>query len=351
MRCPDRTAAKPPRSAGGEWGGGALTQRRHRRALPVSAAEVTQCAAAGMAAPKVKQDMPPPGGYGPIDYKRHLPRRGLSGYSLFALGIGSLLLGYYTIIKWNRERRCTAVPSRFLRAFPGPSPLSPRTPFPCAAHPLPPPLLPDRVPPQAAADRGPGGAHRADAAAAGGGRPQVGRGQRGARPLGGHGCSVGKPRRQHGSLSRRTLRLMRQNLDEEAKIMKDVPGWKVWARGTAGVRPAGLCPIGPTLRGWWCTRGSGGPLGESFWVGVGTALLELRWGRPFSSSHGLSPELSPVPEPLSHPHVSPPALSAPQVGESLFHTDRWVPPTVDELYYLRPAAEMDNEKFGLQYYV
>ncbi|XP_051625213.1 NADH dehydrogenase [ubiquinone] 1 alpha subcomplex subunit 13 isoform X2 [Manacus candei] len=120
-----------------------------------------------MAAPKVKQDMAPPGGYGPIDYKRHLPRRGLSGYSLFAIGVGSLLLGYYTIIKWNRERR--------------------------------------------------------------------------------------------------TLRLLRQNLDEEAKIMRDVPGWKV--------------------------------------------------------------------------------------GESVFHTDRWVPPTVDELYYLRPSAEMDNEKFGLQYYV
>uniref|UniRef100_A0A672UTH6 NADH dehydrogenase [ubiquinone] 1 alpha subcomplex subunit 13 n=1 Tax=Strigops habroptila TaxID=2489341 RepID=A0A672UTH6_STRHB len=58
-----------------------------------------------MAAPKVKQDMAPPGGYGPIDYKRHLPRRGLSGYSLFALGAGSLLLGYYTLVKWNRERR------------------------------------------------------------------------------------------------------------------------------------------------------------------------------------------------------------------------------------------------------
>ncbi|XP_075758917.1 yjeF N-terminal domain-containing 3 isoform X3 [Pelodiscus sinensis] len=54
---------------------------------------------------KVKQDMAPPGGYGPIDYKRHLPRRGLSGYSLFALGIGSLLMGYYTLVKWNRERR------------------------------------------------------------------------------------------------------------------------------------------------------------------------------------------------------------------------------------------------------
>ncbi|NXD70044.1 NDUAD dehydrogenase, partial [Eolophus roseicapillus] len=63
----------------------------------------------------------------------------------------------------------------------------------------------------------------------------------------------------------RTLRMLRQNLDEEAKIMKDVPGWKV--------------------------------------------------------------------------------------GESLFHTDRWVPPTLDELYYLRPTSEVENEKFGLQYYV
>lgn len=32
-----------------------------------------------MAASKVKQDMPPPGGYEPIDYRRNLPRRGLSG--------------------------------------------------------------------------------------------------------------------------------------------------------------------------------------------------------------------------------------------------------------------------------
>ncbi|XP_065604706.1 NADH dehydrogenase [ubiquinone] 1 alpha subcomplex subunit 13 [Cyrtonyx montezumae] len=144
-----------------------------------------------MAAPKVKQDMAPPGGYGPIDYKRHLPRRGLSGYSLFALGVGSLLLGYYNIVKWNRERRRLLIEDLEARIA----------------------LMPLL---QAEADR-------------------------------------------------RTLRLMRQNLDEEAKIMKDVPGWKV--------------------------------------------------------------------------------------GESLFHTERWVPPTVDELYYLRPSAEMDNEKFGLQYYV
>ncbi|XP_065434657.1 NADH dehydrogenase [ubiquinone] 1 alpha subcomplex subunit 13 [Chrysemys picta bellii] len=144
-----------------------------------------------MAAVKVKQDMPPPGGYGPIDYKRHLPRRGPSGYSLFAIGIGSLLLGYYNLIKWNRERRRLQIEDLETRIalFP---------------------LL------QAESDR-------------------------------------------------RTLRLLRENLEEEAKIMKDVPGWKV--------------------------------------------------------------------------------------GESVFHTDRWVPPTTDELYYLKPTSELDNEKFGLQWYV
>ncbi|XP_030322266.1 NADH dehydrogenase [ubiquinone] 1 alpha subcomplex subunit 13 [Calypte anna] len=144
-----------------------------------------------MAAPKVKQDMAPPGGYGPIDYKRHLPRRGLSGYSLFALGIGSLLLGYYTLVKWNRERRRLLIEDLEARI---------------ALMPL-----------------------------------------------------------LQAEMDRRTLRIMRQNLDEEAKIMRDVPGWKV--------------------------------------------------------------------------------------GESLFHTERWVPPTPEELYYLRPSSEMDNEKFGLQYYV
>ncbi|KAM9174331.1 NADH dehydrogenase [ubiquinone] 1 alpha subcomplex subunit 13 [Mergus octosetaceus] len=144
-----------------------------------------------MAAPKVKQDMAPPGGYGPVDYKRHLPRRGLSGYSLFALGVGSLLLGYYTIVKWNRERRRLQIEDLEARIA----------------------LMPLL---QAEADR-------------------------------------------------RILRLLRENLDEEAKIMKDVPGWKV--------------------------------------------------------------------------------------GESVFHTDRWVPPTLDELYYLRTNTRVDAEKFGLQYYV
>ncbi|XP_074834551.1 NADH dehydrogenase [ubiquinone] 1 alpha subcomplex subunit 13 [Carettochelys insculpta] len=148
-------------------------------------------AAAGARLAKVKQDMPPPSGYGPIDYKRHLPRRGLSGYSLFAIGIGSMVMGYYTLFKWNRERRRLLIEDLEARIA----------------------LLPLL---QAESDR-------------------------------------------------RVLRLLRENLEEEAKIMKDVPGWKV--------------------------------------------------------------------------------------GESVWHTDRWVTPTIDEVYYLRPQSELENEKLGMQWYV
>ncbi|XP_024922090.1 NADH dehydrogenase [ubiquinone] 1 alpha subcomplex subunit 13 [Cynoglossus semilaevis] len=59
---------------------------------------------------------------------------------------------------------------------------------------------------------------------------------------------------------RRNLRIMRENLEEEAIIMKDVPGWTV--------------------------------------------------------------------------------------GEKLFNTDRWVPPSGWELYYLRPSEDSNKNKFG-----
>ncbi|XP_061878712.1 NADH dehydrogenase [ubiquinone] 1 alpha subcomplex subunit 13 isoform X2 [Entelurus aequoreus] len=63
---------------------------------------------------------------------------------------------------------------------------------------------------------------------------------------------------------RRTLRMMRQNLEEEAVLMKDVPGWKV--------------------------------------------------------------------------------------GESVYHTDRWVTPLSEELFNLRPREEFIQHRFGfLQY--
>ncbi|NXX07560.1 NDUAD dehydrogenase, partial [Larus smithsonianus] len=109
-----------------------------------------------MAAPKVKQDMAPPGGYGPVDYKRHLPRRGLSGGRGTANGAGRLRRG-------DPARALTPAPSRRRRLLI--EDLEARIALM--------PLL------QAESDR-------------------------------------------------RTLRLLRQNLDEEAKIMKDVPGWKVW---------------------------------------------------------------------------------------------------------------------------
>ncbi|XP_077188148.1 NADH dehydrogenase [ubiquinone] 1 alpha subcomplex subunit 13 [Paroedura picta] len=139
---------------------------------------------------KVKQDMPPPGGYGPIDYKRHMPRRGLSGYSLFAIGIGSMIFGWYRIMKWNRERKRLALEDLEIRVA----------------------LLPLLM----------------------------------------------------AEEDRRILRILRQNFEEEAKIMKDVPGWTV--------------------------------------------------------------------------------------GESRFHTTRWVTPLADELYYLHPYSELDNAKFGFQFY-
>ncbi|XP_078525709.1 NADH dehydrogenase [ubiquinone] 1 alpha subcomplex subunit 13 [Lissotriton helveticus] len=145
---------------------------------------------AAMAA-KVKQDMPPPGGYGSIDYKRHLPRRGLSGYSMFAIGIGMSIFGYWTVFRWNRERRRLMIEDLETRV---------------ALMPL---LL-------AESDRS-------------------------------------------------ILRQMRENLEEEAKIMKDVPGWKV--------------------------------------------------------------------------------------GESVFHTDRWVPPIITEMYNLRPREELVHKRFGFQRYV
>uniref|UniRef100_A0A8D1VTI3 NADH dehydrogenase [ubiquinone] 1 alpha subcomplex subunit 13 n=2 Tax=Sus scrofa TaxID=9823 RepID=A0A8D1VTI3_PIG len=118
-----------------------------------------------MAASKVKQDMPPPGGYGPIDYKRNLPRRGLSGYSMFAVGIGTLLFGYWSMMKWNRERRRLQIEDFEARI---------------ALMPL-----------------------------------------------------------FQAEKDRRVLQMLRENLEEEAIIMKDVPDWKVgpWEEG----RGLGCC--------------------------------------------------------------------------------------------------------------
>ncbi|XP_056276967.1 NADH dehydrogenase [ubiquinone] 1 alpha subcomplex subunit 13 [Pseudoliparis swirei] len=106
-----------------------------------------------MAGSKVKQDMPPRGGYASFDYKRNIPKRGLSGYSMFGLGIGVMVFGYWRLFRWNRERRRLQIEDLEARI---------------ALMPL-----------------------------------------------------------LQAEKDRRTLRVMRENLEEEAIIMKDVPGWKV----------------------------------------------------------------------------------------------------------------------------
>ncbi|XP_015668951.1 NADH dehydrogenase [ubiquinone] 1 alpha subcomplex subunit 13 [Protobothrops mucrosquamatus] len=135
---------------------------------------------------KVKQDMPPAGGYGPIDYKRRLPYRGLPGYGLLAIGLGAFVFGSYVVFRWNWERRQHAFEDMEARI---------------AMMPL---LMAED--------------------------------------------------------DRRTLRLLRHNYDEEAKIMKDVPGW--------------------------------------------------------------------------------------QVGESVYHTTRWVTPRADELYFLQPSKVQKDVFLG-----
>ncbi|XP_008280447.1 NADH dehydrogenase [ubiquinone] 1 alpha subcomplex subunit 13 [Stegastes partitus] len=106
-----------------------------------------------MAGSKVKQDMPPPGGYAAFDYRRNIPKRGLSGYSMFGITIGVMLFGYYKLFKWNRERRRLLLEELEARI---------------ALMPL-----------------------------------------------------------MQAEYDRRILRSLRENLEEEAIIMKDVPGWKV----------------------------------------------------------------------------------------------------------------------------
>lgn len=63
----------------GRWSAATVFLYQRRR---VSSGTSLACFGGGwrkMAGSKVKQDMPPPGGYAPFDYKRNLPKRGLSG--------------------------------------------------------------------------------------------------------------------------------------------------------------------------------------------------------------------------------------------------------------------------------
>jgi len=51
-----------------------------------------------------KQEMPPKGGYPPIEYARNIPKRGPSGVALFIGGAAVMAFGFYKVIMGNRQR-------------------------------------------------------------------------------------------------------------------------------------------------------------------------------------------------------------------------------------------------------
>lgn len=111
--------------------------------------------------------------------------------------------------------------------------------------------------------------------------------------------------------------MLRENLEEEAIIMKDVPDWKVGS-GREG-RGLGHCRSAAFHRKSGAERG-----GNGCWVWEG------------EGSRG-----------QLHPHLYP---LFPQVGESVYHTTRWVTPMLGELYGLRTNEEILSASYGFIWY-
>ena len=59
-------------------------------------------AAAGI---KYRQDLPPKGGFAEINYKRNLPVRVKSGWTIILGGLAAMGVGFYLVISGNKERR------------------------------------------------------------------------------------------------------------------------------------------------------------------------------------------------------------------------------------------------------
>lgn len=67
-----------------------------------------------MADVSYRQDSAPKGGYPEIDFRRHLPRRGPSGLVVMLGGIAAMGVGFFFVIRSNRERKYTSVPLQLL---------------------------------------------------------------------------------------------------------------------------------------------------------------------------------------------------------------------------------------------
>lgn len=109
--------------------------------------------------------------------------------------------------------------------------------------------------------------------------------------------------------------MLRENLEEEAVLMKDVPGWKV-KNGHMSTT---------ALRCRCCCSEVVVPFVDPYTL---CTLSSLRF-------HAAADQCS----------------SCPQVGESVFHTDRWVTPLSEELFNLRPREELLHKRFGFLWYV
>jgi NADH dehydrogenase (ubiquinone) 1 alpha subcomplex subunit 13 len=64
---------------------------------------------------KIVQDGPPAGGYGPVQYKRNLPKRLPSNVAIAAGVVGIMTFGFYKVVTGNRERRSLKLESQVNR--------------------------------------------------------------------------------------------------------------------------------------------------------------------------------------------------------------------------------------------
>jgi NADH dehydrogenase (ubiquinone) 1 alpha subcomplex subunit 13 len=65
---------------------------------------------------KYVQDLPPPGGYKPLDFSKQVPGPRMRGATLIALVTAAVTFGFYKVIESNNKKRELQEERRFVRA-------------------------------------------------------------------------------------------------------------------------------------------------------------------------------------------------------------------------------------------
>ena len=65
---------------------------------------------------KYVQDLPPPGGYKPLDFSKRLPGPRMSGLGIFTVVGVMITYGFYTVFQGNNKRRELKAEKRYVRA-------------------------------------------------------------------------------------------------------------------------------------------------------------------------------------------------------------------------------------------